>query len=196
MNKASSLALAVTLMFVGSGSPTLRAQGPTPRSLPSQASQVAQDIVEFDGELEVQYEDSATGARLRHFLNTGSRRLELRFADAPLDWQSGTRVKAHGRLQDANTLALASSRDVQMLSLPTVNTFGAQNTLVMLINFNDNASQPYAPASAFTTTFQTTSNYYLENSYQQTWLTGAVYRLVHDCGEQLDVRLRYLGEPR
>ena len=102
-------------------------------------------------------EDSAAGARLLHFLNTGSRRLQLRFTDAPLDWQSGTRVKVRGRLQDTNTLALSASRDVQMLSLPTVNTFGAQNTLVMLINFSDNASQPYAPSSV-TTTFQTTSN--------------------------------------
>ena len=175
MHKASRLALAVTLMFVGNGLPKVAAQGGPPRSLPDQASQVAQGIVEFDGELEVQYEDSAAGARLLHFLNTGSRRLQLRFADAPLDWQSGTRVKVRGRLLDANTLALASSRDVQMLSLPTVNTFGAQNTLVMLINFSDNASQPYAPSSAFTTTFETTSNYYLENSYQQTFLTGAVY---------------------
>jgi hypothetical protein len=175
MHKASSLALAVSLMFVGSGSPKLTAQGGPPQSLPNQASQVAQGIVEFDGELEVQYEDSPTGARLLHFLNTGTRRLQLRFTDAPLDWQSGTRVKVRGRLQDTNTLALSASGDVQMLSLPTVNTFGAQSTLVMLINFNDNASQPYAPSSAFTTTFQTTSDYYRENSYQQTWLTGAVY---------------------
>jgi hypothetical protein len=175
MHKASSLALAVSLMFVGSGSPTLTAQGGPPQSLPNQASQVAQDIVEFDGELEVQYEDSAAGARLLHFLHTGTRRLQLRFTDAPLDWQSGTRVKVRGRLQDTNTLALSASGGVQMLSLPTVNTFGEQKTLVLLINFQDNASQPYTTAAASAVTFQTVSDYYRENSYQQTWLTGAVY---------------------
>ena len=105
-------------------------------------------------------------------------------------------MRARGRLRDANTLALASSSDVQMLSLPTVNTFGAQNTLVMLINFSDNASQLYAPASAFTTTFQTTSNYYLENSYQQTWLTGAANGRFTISANSATCADGHLGEPR
>src|SRR5206468_9924529 len=61
------------------------------------------------------------------------------------------------------TVALASS-----------NTFGVQNTLVILTNFSDNATQPYAAALAQDVTFNQTSNFYLENSYGQTSLQGTV----------------------
>jgi hypothetical protein len=152
----------------------LEAQG-RPQSLPPQASPVAQDIVQFDGELEVQYEDSAAGPRLLHYLRTpNGNKMNLQFTDQPLDWLSGTQVRVRGRMRDANTLQLSAAGDVQTLALPTANTFGAQNTLVILINFQDNSSQPYSLSSANTTTFQTTSDFYYENSYHQTWLTGTV----------------------
>jgi len=169
---ASSLALAVGVMVTAGGSPRViaQSQGPSP-----QASQVAQDNAQLEGELEVVYEDSATGARLKHFLNTSNKRYQLEFTDAPLDWQSGTKVRATGRLKNADTLALSASSGVQMLALPTVNTFGEQKTLVVLINFKDNGAQPYTAGDVNAVTFQSVSAYYLENSYQQTWLTGAVY---------------------
>ena len=194
MHKASSLALAVSLMFVGSGFLKLTAQGGPPQSLPNQASQVAQGIVEFDGELEVQDQDSATGSRLLHFLNTGTRRLQLRFTDAPLDWQSGTRVKVRGRLQDTNTLVLSSSGDVETLSLPTVNTFGEQSTLVILVNFRTmlrSRTRPRRVRHNVPDREQLLSRELLSADMAD---RGCV-RLVHDFGEQFDVRLRYLGEP-
>jgi M6 family metalloprotease-like protein len=55
------------------------------------------------------------------------------------------------------------------------NTFGAQKTLVMLVNFQDNPTQPYTLDYARSVVFGTTSNFYLENSYQQAWLTGDVF---------------------
>ncbi len=169
----SRLAAALAFASLVGAPPSLQAQG-RPQSLPPQASQVAQDIVQFDGELEVQYEDSAAGPRLLHYLRTPNGKMSLQFTDQPLDWLSGTQVRVRGRMRDANTLQLSASSDVQTLALPTANTFGAQNTLVILINFQDNASQPYSVSTANATTFQTTSDFYFENSYHQTWLTGTV----------------------
>jgi hypothetical protein len=97
MNKASSPAIGRHPLFERGERVEQHAELVVVEVLEMAESETRTQFVEFDGELEVQYEDSATGARLRHFLNTGSRRLELRFADAPLDWQSGTRGKAHGR---------------------------------------------------------------------------------------------------
>jgi hypothetical protein len=61
-----------------------------------------------------------------------------------------------------------------MQQAPLSNTFGAQSTLLMLVNFQDNTSQPYTVASAHSVVFGDTSNFDLENSLQRTWLTGDV----------------------
>jgi len=75
----------------------------------------------------------------------------------------------------AQTLALSSSTtSVQTLASALPNTVGAQQTLVILVNFADNATQPYTVATAQSVVFTTTSNFDLENSYGQTWLTGTV----------------------
>jgi hypothetical protein len=54
------------------------------------------------------------------------------------------------------------------------NTFGDQKTLVILVNFQDNSSQPITPSTAYSTTFTTASNWFQDASYGQTWLTGDV----------------------
>ncbi len=53
--------------------------------------------------------------------------------------------------------------------------FGARKTAVILVNFTDKATQPYTVANARDTVFTTVSNFDLENSYGQTWLTGDVF---------------------
>lgn len=54
-------------------------------------------------------------------------------------------------------------------------TTGVQKTAVILVNFQDNTSQPIAPADANTLMFTTVNNYYKEASYQQASLTGSVF---------------------
>ena len=63
----------------------------------------------------------------------------------------------------------------QALQSVYTNPFGAQRTVVLLVNFASNPVQPYTTATARNTVFTTTSNWDLENSYQQTWLTGDVF---------------------
>lgn len=160
--------LVTALLFSAFASGAIRAQGPPP-NLPQQAA------IDVDGDVDVLFEDSAAGARLVHFLRVGNQRLRLDFgADAPPELLSGSKIRAHGRLRNNSTLELSSSSggSVQVLSLAQPNTFGEQRTLVLLVNFQDNTSASTDTGSAYTTTFQAASNYYLENTYGQTWLTG------------------------
>jgi len=55
------------------------------------------------------------------------------------------------------------------------NKFGAQRTVVLLVNFRDKAQEPYTVDYARSVVFTTTSDFYWEGSSQQTWLTGDVY---------------------
>lgn len=144
--------------------------------------------VQIYGELEVSVEDYADTSRTLYFLNTGTERLPLDFgADPPKDLRTGDLVHAKGtpangtlQLSSANTslqtFALSTSTTtatVSPVALP--NTLGAQKTLVILVNFQDNPTQqPWTPDQVRSAVFGTVSNYFLENSYRQTWLTGDV----------------------
>src|SRR6185369_16218635 len=70
--------------------------------------------------------------------------------------------------------ALSSTSSLQATSIASPYTFGAQQTLVILINFQDNATIPYTAATAQSVTFTSASHYYLENTYGQASLTGLV----------------------
>lgn len=131
--------------------------------------------VEVEGMLEILHEDRTDGSRYLYFLEAVTSRLSLHFAaDAPTHLQTGDRVRVRGvRVNQALALESGSS-SVQTLSVALPNTFGAQKTLVFLVNFQDKATQPYTLATAQSIVFSTTSNFDLENSYQQTWLTGDV----------------------
>ena len=128
-----------------------------------------------EGTLEVQVEDSVTGAKIEQFLDTGTRRLRLHFPGPAPAYSSGHRVRMRGRIR-GETLELSSATgDVTVLALSTSNTFGEQKTAVILVNFQDNPAVSYSAAAAYATTFQTTSDFFRENSYGQTWLTGDVF---------------------
>jgi M6 family metalloprotease-like protein len=164
--RVSFVAVAAAIALLTRASTTLIAQGP--------ASTAA--TVDVEGTLEVQVEDAATSSRVHHFLHVGDRRLRLTFDSEPIHLMTGSKVRAHGKL--ANEMLALSSSDgssVQVLALAGSNTLGEQRTAVILVNFQDNPSTPYDWTSAYVTTFQTTSDFYRENSYGQTWLTGDVY---------------------
>lgn len=129
---------------------------------------------ELEGTLEVQYEDAVSGSRLLHYLHANGRRFQLRFPGEASDaLTTGSVVRARGRLQ-GSTLMLSSSSDLTTMALATPYTFGVQPTLVILINFQDNPVQPYTTATAQNVTFTQTSNFFYENSFNQTSLSGIV----------------------
>ncbi len=142
--------------------------------------------VDMTGVLTILYEDWPTGARLVHILESGGRRYALQFTTRPpKHLKTGDHIRVRGvhsagsvstSIRVDGTLALSSdTSSVQTVAAgPVPNTLGEQRTLVILVNFQDNPIQPYTIADAQNVVFGTTSNFYLENSFQQTWLAGDV----------------------
>jgi hypothetical protein len=150
-------------------------------TLPSTIRAFVEERVELEGTLQVLYEDRADGSRLLYNLESDSgERYRLHFASEAPRLLTGTRVKLTG-LKLGQAIALESGAtsvhriSTQSSEATLSSTFGPQSTVVLLVNFVDDATQPFTPATARNTVFTTTSNFDLENSYQQTWLTGDVF---------------------
>ncbi|WP_024303657.1 Ig-like domain-containing protein [Pseudogulbenkiania sp. MAI-1] len=149
----------------------------TKTSPQNQGTTTAAEAVEREGELEVVHVhnvDKTTG--YRYFLRSEKGRVELKFKKRGPRQPSGTKVKVKGSLS-GNVLALDSTggTSYQVLALPAPNTLGEQRTAVLLVNFQDNQTQPYTAAQANTTVFGSSNDFFKENSSQQTWLSGNVF---------------------
>ena len=171
-------------------------------SLPDQVQAYLEEQQTVEGELEVLHVDhkDPRKSHYRYFLTTPSgKRFSLHFVANPPSLLSGAKVRVHGVFlkragpADLTTGAMAvpdgvtnvetlaaggtsgSTSTTSGLTTVLPSTFGAQKTLVILVNFQDKATQPYTPDTARNIVFNTTSNFDLENSFQQAWLTGDVY---------------------
>ncbi len=150
-----------------------------------------EEQMEVEGTLEILHEDRDDGSRIHYVLEADGKRFSLHFAaDAPRlhtgSWirVKGSRIEQPMALepdsadpQTDHALALESgSTSVEVLSASLPNTFGTQRTVVILVNFQDKSTDhPYTVSYARGVVFTTTSNFFLEGSYQQTSLTGDVY---------------------
>jgi hypothetical protein len=144
--------------------------------LPPAVQTYVEEEVEIEGVLEFLIEDWPTGARYLYFLDAADRRYSLHFAAyPPTHLLTGDRVRVRGVHIDG-TLALGSGKkNVQPVTpAPLPNTLGEQRTLVILVNFSDAPTQPYTPEYAQDVVLNMTSQFYLENSFEQTRLTGDV----------------------
>lgn len=135
--------------------------------------------VELEGELEVLHEDDFKNkkSRTRHFLKTeAGERYELKFSQRPVHYPSGSKVRVRGS-KSGNLLALDTSTEgsIQILAAAYNNPLGEQKTAVILVNFQDDQSQPVTPAQVQSLVFGTVNNFFKENSHQQTWLNGSVF---------------------
>jgi hypothetical protein len=158
-----------TALFLGTLLATLwpsagRAQATSPQT---------QQKVTMEGLLEVLHEDRPQGSRYHYYLKTEREHIKLDLRHSYKEFQTGDHVRVRG-VKVGQTLALDSDSSIQPLAQIMPNTFGPQQTLVILVNFQDNTAQPYTPAFAQDLVFNTTSNFHFEDSYQQTWLTGDV----------------------
>ncbi len=144
-------------------------------SLPAAAHPYLEESLSVEGELEVVYEDSEHAARLRYFLKARGTRFSLHFVSDPPALASGARIRVEGVEVDG-ALALGSGKNsVETLELAAAPTFDEKQVLVLLVNFSDDpTAQPYSLDEAEQTVFGTTSDFLLENSFGQTWLTGEV----------------------
>jgi len=134
-----------------------------------------------EGLLEVFHADGPQGVAYHYAVRKASgQRLALRFAGAGPNLLTGTSVRVNGiRVEQA--LALGGGGSVEALGPPVLpSTFGEHKVLVILLRLLDTPVTTASPSAAavqallFGTTGLTVSNFYRENSYQQTWLTGTV----------------------
>lgn len=170
--------------------------------MPAKAQAFLEQRMVMEGELQllhVDYNDPGQSHYVYLLSTDTGEKYSLHFANHGPDIQSSTRVRINGialygikardagetegavavndgdsglQLLEAGGSTTTTSTSTTTGSLP--NTLGAQKTLVILVNFSDNSTQPYTPATAQSVVFGTASNFFLENSYQQTWLTGDV----------------------
>jgi hypothetical protein len=143
--------------------------------LPPEVQAYVEEEIDAEGELEILHEDRDPGSRYLYFLKYKEERFSLHFAADPPALQTGSHVRVKG-VRVERALALESSRtSVQALATVQPNSFGEQRTIVILVTFQDKPTeQPYTPDYARGVFFGTSSEFFLEVSYQQAWLAGDV----------------------
>ena len=152
-------------------------------ALPQELQSYFERRVELDGELEVLFEDGQSTSSVHRFLQTNDKRVELHFrGNDSADFVSGQALHVRG-LQVGEALIVeegqtdqttkSSAQLMQQAAVVASTGFGGQNVLLILVNFQDEATQPYTIADA-QNVMTSTSAYYNEASYGQTWLNGTV----------------------
>jgi len=83
----------------------------------------------------------------------------------------------HAQLLFAGALLVGTScaHVASATNPPPADTIGEKTTAVILVNFQDNATQPKTRAEANTLVFGTVSDFFWENSYQKTFLSGDTF---------------------
>jgi M6 family metalloprotease-like protein len=179
--RISGRAIFAGLMLLGSTS--ILAQ--TGNSTAVQSQVAAGQRVQIEGQLEILHQDLTNGRGLySYFLKkSDGTRVPLKFTtQPPTHLLTGVHVRADGQLSGGNLVLYSGNTNLtntttsqsSSASIPAPNTFGPQSTLVILVNFQDDAIQPFTVAAAQSTYFGTLNNFISENSYGQTSLTGTV----------------------
>ena len=153
-------------------------------SLPTELRSYFEQYVEVEGELEVLFEDSEGASRVHHFLNSNGKKVEIYFrgndSEAFVNGQTlrvrgvevGEALVVDGSESTQTTTSTSNIQSAQATT-PVSATFGVQNVLLILVNFQDKATYPYTTTDA-QNALSSTSAYYAEASYQQTSLNGTV----------------------
>lgn len=132
----------------------------------------------MEGELNVMIEDHRDRTEIHHILqDSRGARYALHFADHHPGLPSRSRVTVKGLALDRELvlttmpLAAAGQTGLQVLSAPAPAATGAQQTLVILMNFQDDSSQHVQVNAARDLVFGDVNRYYGEASYGQTSIT-------------------------
>ncbi|NUS59996.1 MAG: peptidase M11, partial [Lysobacter sp.] len=167
LRRSLSCTVAALLLF---------AAGVASAQTPTFAPSLIGKPVTLEGRLEVLVEDYADGhAAVRHFLVTKNDRIPLQFAGRAPQLASGTRVRVHGRAQSDALEIGAGAGDIVPLETVLPDTMGEQSIAVLLVNFQDDTSQPKTIAQAQDLVFGEVSNHYRESSFGQTSFKGQAF---------------------
>jgi len=163
--------------------------------MPEELQALLEQNVAFDGEVEALYEHGEDGSyNLRQFIKTAEgERFEFHVAGNGKSLRHGQKIQFDGLMVPAQdeqenlegTIAIGSADDILIMGatggdnggtayvLP--NTFGERKVAVLLVNFqNDASNKPWSHSQINNVVFGEVSNFIGENSYQQTWLNGDV----------------------
>ncbi len=153
------------------------------QKMPASVQSMIEQRVKLSGTAEVAVEDGRTYSKMHYGLVVAGQRLSLHFSDhAPKNLVTGTPIVVEG-VQVGGAMATSSSTtttsSTTTSSVSTLGgTTGAQNTAVLLVNFQDEVLQPFAVSDAYGVFFSnaySVNGYWQENSFGQTTLTGNVY---------------------
>lgn len=150
--------------------------------MPAEVQAMLEQRFEAEGTVEAYYEDYEDGShRLRHFLTTpAGERMSLHLAGPHSDLNSGDEIQAEGVLLETEQQGLsyqaftADGSTTTATAAPTQTT-GDQRTLVLMVNFEDDSSQPFTEAELSNAIFGTASDFLYENSFGQLSLSGEVH---------------------
>lgn len=153
-------------------------------NLPAPVRENLEQHVDLEGKLEVLYACGEAESHLSHFLIVAGKRLSLHFTGAvPGDLLTDSVVRVKGvqvgeaialEAYDGSTTLSPSSGLQTMSTSVAPNALGEQRVLVLLVNFQDNQTQPWTADQVRNVVFGSVNDFYKESSYQQTWLTGDV----------------------
>ena len=150
-------------------------------------AQVGQNV-QLEGELHIHYQDFKDHARLSYTLKLpNGKTVPLQFIkNAPTRFLTGDKVVAAGQMAGGSLVLYSGSTNITkikpnsggggttMSSIPVPYSFGPQNVLVMLVNFQDDAVEPFNVTDAQNAYFSSANSFISENSYGQTSLNGDV----------------------
>ena len=137
--------------------------------------------VKVRGELVMAYEDSDSSSNLRYFLKANGKHQVLQFTiEPPSKLKTGDQVIVSGVQLDSHLLvdslsAATSTKSGTTSQMVTNNSFGEHKVLTILVNFQDKQDTLFTQAYARDMVFTQTNNFFRENSFNQTWLTGDVF---------------------
>lgn len=130
--------------------------------------------VELQGEVHVLMEDHAKAGQLRYFLKSGRSMQEFRPTPSQeRRLKTGAQVRVRG-FRSGTILALdgTTTSMTTVAPAPLANTLGDRKLAVVLVNFQDNITQPFTVAAANTAIGQV-NTYIRENSLNQASVSGS-----------------------
>jgi hypothetical protein len=154
--------------------------------VPDELQSYFEKPVEVKGELEIIYECDGENEILKYFLKTEKERLPVYFAKKPAnEFLTSSMVQVKGyRFGDSVLINDGASPEefnvTQTIESVLPNTLGEQKVLVLLVNFQNNQTQPITVDQVNNLVFNTANsgsvtNYYREDSYGRTWMTGDTF---------------------
>jgi hypothetical protein len=145
-------------------------------AMPTTVQPYIEEEVKLTGEIEIVSRCHGTMHSLSYVLNTGEERLTLHFAGPqPTNLQSGSYFHGSGiRVNDSVALRW-KGKTIAPMTAAALSNLGEQKVAVLLVNFRNNTTTPYAVNDARNLVFTSVNNFIKENSQQQTWLSGDAF---------------------